>query len=227
MGPSAWSNPGTGLFACFPPPSVPPREPLFPASHFPVVAAPLVAQIANTAAGHDRLTVAIQRSPESPIGLCPRPGAFSLHPHHFSLCSSLPPPPRSLPFDQAFFPRTLSPATHKLLSPHPFNIPPPSSYPFFFSSFPPPLLLFSQTPSSFLLPPPPLSLSSSFLGQHSTSCSLPFFFSFPFPYCLSIPVLSFPSFGTSPPRLLIKDCLHHTTITNTTTITRYHTILPS
>ncbi|KAL7654383.1 hypothetical protein ACMYSQ_006394 [Aspergillus niger] len=163
MGPSAWSNPGTGLFACFPPPSVPPREPLFPASHFPVVAAPLVAQIANTAAGHDRLTVAIQRSPESPIGLCPRPGAFSLHPHHFSLCSSLPPPPPLAPFlsTRPFFPG--------------LSLPQLTNYFLLIHSTSPPLLL----PILFLFLPSSSSslLSNAFLlpSSPSSSFSLLFF----------------------------------------------------
>ncbi|KAI9039641.1 uncharacterized protein KD926_009234 [Aspergillus affinis] len=122
-------------------------SPSFFHHNFPA-AALLAAQIANTDTGHDRLTVAIQRSPESVIAFCPRPAAFPPTRRSFE---ELTPP--SLPFS-------------------PFD-----RFLFFFRDFLF-LLIHSTSPSSFLLflSPSPLLLPFSLIIQHHNHPLLSSFF---------------------------------------------------
>lgn len=135
---------GDSLFACSPSVS-PARKPLF---SWPVPLLPLslllrflAAQIANTNTGHDRLTVAIQRSPRICHRLVPTSWRDFSHTRF-----SIPTPSLPFPFNQNFPKLTFSSSIH--IS--------PSS-----SSF---LLFFSyHFPSSLLFHPPPLFFFSSFL----------------------------------------------------------------
>lgn len=132
---------GDSLFACSPSVS-PARKPLF---SWPVPLLPLslllrflAAQIANTDTGHDRLTVAIQRSPRICHRLVPTSWRDFSHTRF-----SIPTPSLPFPFNQNFL---------NSLSPHPSIFPPPLLlfFSFFLTTFP---LLSSSTlpPSSFSL----------------------------------------------------------------------------
>ena len=135
---------GDSLFACSPSVS-PARKPLF---SWPVPLLPLslllrflAAQIANTDTGHDRLTVAIQRSPRICHRLVPTSWCDFSHTRF-----SIPTPSLPFPFNQNFPKLTFSSSIH---------ISPSSSS--FLLFFPLPLSLFSP------LPPSPFLFFSSFL----------------------------------------------------------------
>ncbi|KAE8145366.1 hypothetical protein BDV25DRAFT_144716 [Aspergillus avenaceus] len=90
---------GSSLFACFPLRESRPEAPLFLASASAptfLVAVLFAAQIANTDTVHDRLTVAIQRSPQICHQLVPTSWRDFSH-------NSLYPPPRSPSFQPENF----------------------------------------------------------------------------------------------------------------------------